>query len=121
MKKNGDFQTTEPVLTGRDAYINQLKNGKIVSFRGKGNSMTPKIKSGQKCTYSPVLSPDDVKKGDMVYCHVGKYYFTHLVTAIKNENNDILFQISNNHGHVNGWCNINNIFGKVIAIEGKSI
>jgi hypothetical protein len=112
---------TERVLRGREAYIARLKNGETISFRSKGNSMTPRIKSGDKCTYIPVNDTEDISKGDMVYCHVGKYYFTHLVTGIKGSGKDTLFQISNNHGYVNDWIPISQIYGKVIQINGKPV
>ena len=102
-----------PVLTGRQAYIARLRAGETVSFRETGNSMTPKIRSRQKCTYSPVLSPADVNVGDAVFCKVAGNHFTHLITAIRGAQ----YQISNNHGHVNGWTTLDKIFGKVIAIE----
>jgi hypothetical protein len=106
-------RTIAPVLTGKAAYIARLRAGETVSFREGGNSMTPRTKSRQKCTYTPVLAPYDVKVGDAVFCKVGGSYFTHLVTAIRGDQ----YQISNNHGHVNGWISLNNIFGKVVAIE----
>ncbi len=102
-----------PVLRGRDAWIARLKAGETVAFREGGNSMTPRIKSRQKCTYSPVSSIDDVKIGDAVFCRVGGSYFTHLITAIRGDE----VQISNNHGHVNGWTKIENVIGRVIKIE----
>ena len=75
--------------------------------------MTPRIKSRQKCTYIPVQSMADIQVGDAVFCRVGSSYFTHLVTAIKGEQ----VQISNNHGHVNGWITLDAIFGRVIRVE----
>ena len=101
------------MLTGKAAWIARLRAGENVSFREGGNSMTPRIKSRQKCTYSPVNSIDDIEVGDAVFCRVGGSYFTHLVSAKKGEQ----VQISNNHGHVNGWTSIQNVFGKVIQIE----
>ena len=109
-KKRGAGET---VLTGKAAWIARLRAGENVSFREGGNSMTPRIKSRQKCTYSPVGSIDDIQVGDAVFCRVGGSYFTHLVSAKKGEQ----VQISNNHGHVNGWTSIANVFGKVIHIE----
>jgi len=102
-----------PVLMGRQAYIARLRAGETVSFREGGNSMTPRIKSRQKCTYTPVLNATDVKVGDAVFCKVGGSYFTHLITAIRGDQ----YQISNNHGHVNGWITLDSIFGKVVSIE----
>ena len=105
--------TTAPPLTGRQAYIARLRAGETVSFRETGNSMVPRIRSRQKCTYAPVASPADVNVGDAVFCKVAGNYFTHLVTAIKGTQ----YQISNNHGHVNGWTTLDKIFGRVIAVE----
>lgn len=105
--------TPAVVLTGRQAYIARLRAGETVSFREGGNSMTPRIRSRQKCTYAPVHSPADIRVGDAVFCKVAGNYFTHLITAIRRSQ----YQISNNHGHVNGWTTLDNIFGKVIAID----
>lgn len=102
----------EATLTGRDAWIARLKAGETVSFRESGNSMTPRIKHREKCTYAPVTGIDDIQVGDTVFCKVGSSFFTHLVTGIR----DHQVQISNNHGHVNGWTKIENVFGKVIKI-----
>ena len=108
-KKNNQ----EPTLTGKAAYIARLRAGETVSFREGGNSMTPRIKSRQKCTYKPVLASEDVSVGDAVFCKVGGSYFTHLISAARGDQ----YQISNNHGHVNGWITLSNIYGKMIAIE----
>lgn len=91
-------------------YIEKLQKGEEVKMSPKGNSMTPKIKSGQEIIISPDVS--DVKKGDIVFCKVKGKFFIHLVSAIKGKK----YQISNNHGYVNGWVSKSNIFGKVIKI-----
>lgn len=83
--------------------------------------MVPRIKSGERCTYEPVPESDQIRKGDMVYCNVGKYFFTHLVTGKKGSGKDTLFQISNNHGHVNGWIPRSKIFGKVTHVEDRPV
>jgi hypothetical protein len=90
-----------------------LRDGETVAFREGGNSMTPRIKHRQKCTYAPVQTPADVKVGDAVFCKVKGRYFTHLVTAIRGDQ----YQISNNHNHVNGWITLEAIFGRVIEVE----
>ncbi len=105
-------------LQGKAAWIARLKAGETVSFRESGNSMHPRIKHRQKCTYAPITSPDDVKVGDYVFCKVGPWTLTHMITAIKGDpQNGFLYQISNNHGHVNGWTGLDKLYGKVIAIE----
>lgn len=87
-----------------------LEEGKTFETSEKGNSMVPLLKSGQKHVLEPI-NIEDVEIGDIVFCKVKGSYFTHLVTA-KNETKGV--QISNNHGHVNGWTK--NVFGKVIKI-----
>lgn len=92
--------------------IEQLQEGKTIKFRPKGNSMTPKIKSGQLCTVEPTQN-HIIEKGDVVYCKVKGRQFLHLVSAIKGER----FQISNNKGHVNGWIGKDQIFGKLVEVS----
>lgn len=101
----------------RKSYIlEKLETDGVVSYRGKGNSMTPKIKSGDKVTVKRVIS-SVLRKGDIVYCKVNGSYFLHLITAIKGNQ----YQISNNHGHVNGWITDKSIFGLCVAIEDEEI
>ena len=107
----------EEIVTGHAAYAKRLKSGESISFRSYGNSMTPIIKSGMKCTYSPVLEAKDIKVGDAVFCRIGKFYYTHLITNIQQKGENTLYQISNNHGRVNGQITISQIFGKVIKTE----
>jgi len=111
----------EPVLRGYDAYRVKLNAGENVSFRESGNSMKPRILHRQECTYAPVNSHEDVKKGDCVWCKVKGRYYTHLVSAKKAVDGGFLYQISNNQGHVNGWIGLDSIFAKVIAIEGVAV
>ncbi len=81
-------------LVGRDAYIARLRAGETVQFRESGNSMSPRIKHRQLCTYAPVSKPADVEVGDAVFCKVGSNYYTHLVKAIRGDQ----YQISNLKG-----------------------
>ena len=77
--------------------------------------MVPRIKSRELCTYAPVLTDDDVKEGDVVFCRVGGHYYTHLVhTKQKVADGSFRFQIGNMRGNINGWTGLNNIFGRVI-------
>ena len=87
-----------------------LEKGETLITSEKGNSMTPIIKSGQKHKLIP-CTIDDVEIGDIVYCKVKGRYFTHLVTA---KNTQRGLQISNNHGHVNGWTK--KVYGKITEI-----
>ena len=93
-------------------HVKNLKEGKTVQFRPKGSSMTPRIESGQLVTVSPV-DPESVEKGDVVLCKVNGHFYVHLVTAVQGKR----VQISNNHGHVNGWVGHNGIYGRVTKVE----
>jgi len=93
-------------------YIEALKEGKTVSFRPRGESMSPKIESGQLCTVAPV-DISTLQKGDIVLCKVHGSEYLHLIKAIEGNR----FQIGNNRGGINGWIGPNGIFGKLISVE----
>lgn len=99
--------------------IARLKAGETVTFRGKGNSMVPIIYSGQEETLEPIADPSTIRKGDAVFCKVRGNVFTHKVTGIRKNGEKLEFQISNNHGHVNGWTSQDHLYGRLIAIDGK--
>lgn len=90
--------------------VKELSEGRSVTLKPKGNSMTPLIRSGQRIVLSPVDCAD-VKVGDAVLAKVKGNFYIHKVTAI---GDDGRFQISNNHGHVNGWSR--QVYGKVTEI-----
>lgn len=90
--------------------IEKLLNGETFTTSEKGNSMTPLIKSGQEHILAPIKL-EDVKIDDIVFCKVAGHLYTHLVTGLNTKRG---VQISNNHGHVNGWTK--NVFGKVIKV-----
>jgi hypothetical protein len=50
-------------------YITKLQAGETVSFRPRGNSMSPRIESGQLCTVVPV-DAGTLAAGDIVLCKV---------------------------------------------------
>lgn len=87
--------------------VEPLKSGNTVVVRGIGNSMTPKLLSGQLVTVDPVNKMTMLKKGDIVLCKVHGSVFMHLISAIRGDQ----YQISNNHGHVNGWITRSSIYG----------
>jgi len=97
-----------------DHAIAALNRGENITIRPKGNSMTPRIKSGDPITISPIEDKARLKKGDIVLCKVGGRKFCHLISAI--EGDGVRFQISNNHGHVNGWVGPGCIYGKVTRV-----
>lgn len=94
--------------------VEALKNEKTITFNPRGNSMTPKIKSGQSVTIERLSDKDKefLRKGDIVFCKVGGNYYLHLISAITPAQKRC--QISNNHGKVNGWTDFSNVFAKLI-------
>lgn len=96
-------------------HIENLKKGEQVSFRPKGNSMLPRIESGDLVTVSPDIS--DIKEEDILFCKVKGKYYVHLLKAIKTEGDKKVYLIGNNKGGTNGWITKNGIFGKVIEVS----
>lgn len=95
------------------SYIAALQQGLTVSFRPHGNSMLPKIRSGDLCTVEPVTDASTLAIGDVVLCKVGKSQYLHLITAREGGR----VRISNNHGHHNGWANPQAVYGKLIKVQ----
>lgn len=80
---------------------------------GFGQSMTPILKSGQPVKCEPVTKDTVLRKNDIVMCKVKGHFYLHKISAIRN---GVSYQISNNHGHVNGWISRNGIYGLVTEI-----
>ncbi len=94
-----------------DFHIASLKEGKTVQFRPHGNSMAGRVESGQLVTVEPA---GDITVGSVVLCKVNGSQYLHLVSAV---GQDGRYQISNNKGHVNGWCVHDNVFGVLTKVE----
>jgi len=60
-------------------HVEKLREEGKVAFRPKGNSMVPRINSGDLVTVS--LSKE-YNIGDVVLCKVGRNHYVHLVKAI---------------------------------------
>lgn len=99
-------------MSWADRHIERLEAGETVSFRPKGNSMTPLIKSGDLCTVSPVADRQ-LQRRDIVLCKVAGNQYLHLISAIRGDE----IQISNNHGRVNGWTSRDKIYGVLDRVE----
>lgn len=98
-------------MSWADNYIKDLKEGKVVQFRPRGNSMTGKVNDGQLVTVTPGIAAE---QGNVVLCKVSGQQYLHLVKAI---GSDGRLQIGNNKGHINGWTTPENVFGVVTKIE----
>ena len=78
--------------------------------------MTPIIKSRQLVRVVPVAGAA-VGKGDVVLAKVGGRFFLHKVSAVRGDR----VQISNNHGHVNGWTTRGRVYGIVAMVDGVEV
>lgn len=91
--------------------VSRLENGEDVTINPRGQSMTPRIKSRQSVTISPV-GDTPIEEGMVVLAKVRGRYYLHLVTVV--DGNRV--QISNNHGFVNGWTTLDKVFGIVTEV-----
>lgn len=98
------------------ALIKKLQRDEAVTFKPRGNSMEPLVKSGQKCLVIP-FNANKFKVGDIVLCKVKGSEYLHLIKAIRKGQ----FQIGNNKGGINGWISSNSIYGKLIRVDGRLI
>lgn len=89
--------------------VERLNSGEVVKINPKGQSMTPRILSGDAVEIWPVADHGALKVGDVVLAKVKGRYYLHLISAIDGDR----IQISNNHGHVNGWTHISKVYGWV--------
>lgn len=108
MKYSYTYEGKENAITAE-----HLKRGEICKIVGYGQSMTPLLMSGQPVICIPVTENTILKKNDIVFCKVKGNYYLHKISAIKN---GVSYQISNNHGHINGTISRNNIYGLVVKI-----
>lgn len=90
-----------------------LAAGQTVQTRPSGNSMTPRINSKDLCTIRPYVVNETLRKGDIVLAKVRGNYYLHQVSGHKPGQ----VQISNNHGHVNGWTSLANIYGVLVSVQ----
>jgi len=105
-------------MARRNFVLETLLDKGEVTWKPHGNSMTPKINSGDQVRVKKV----DVKAlrvGDAVYAKVKGNYYLHLLSAIDESKGR--YQISNNHGHVNGWVAEDAVFGVCVQVEEKVI
>lgn len=91
--------------------VERLEAGEDVTIRPSGQSMTPRIRSKQPVTLSP-LGDLPIEVGMIVLARVKGRFYLHLVTA--RDGNRV--QISNNHGYVNGWTTTERVYGVVAKI-----
>lgn len=99
-------------------YPALLNGGCAVEFKGRGSSMTPLIKSGDRVRVEP-LAGRQLKVGDIVLAKVaGRLYLHKISSLVAFEDNRTRIQISNNHGHINGWTTADKVYGIFAGVVG---
>ena len=97
-----------------------LLKGKTVAYRQSTWSLHPRVSSNNLCSYIPVRYPEQVNKGDVVFCIVqprGLYYARLVHTKEWNyKARKHKFWISNVKGRINGHCFIEHIYGKLVLV-----
>jgi hypothetical protein len=104
-------------MNTKDLMVERLRRGEVIEgYREGGNSMTPRIRHRQPVNIHPRQTRQHPPTpGDIVFCKVHGRYMMHLVTVVDGDR----YQISNNHGHVNGWTTLDKIYGYVsIQVAG---
>jgi len=96
--------------------IEALQDGRQVTYRPRGHSMTPLIHSGDTVTLSPACRAYyyyEPRIGDIVLARVRGRVYLHMVKARQGKR----YLIGNNHGHNNGWTSRANIYGQVTYVQ----
>lgn len=105
-------------MARKNFVLETLLDKGVVSWKPHGNSMTPKINSGDQVVVK-MVSASACRVGDAVYAKVKGSYYLHLLSAIDETHGR--YQISNNHGHVNGWVNADAVYGVCVQVKDKVI
>lgn len=98
-----------------DAAIETLKLGLEARFRPKGDSMEPRIRSGQMAVVQPITSPYALNRGDIVLCTVGRHQYLHQVLQIDGGKRQVL--IGNMKGKENGWTTFERVYGRLTEVR----
>lgn len=94
-------------MSWADAAIAKLLAGGEAKIRPRGNSMTPRIHSGDRVTLRSA-GVGDVEKGEVVLARVHGIVYLHYVLAKEEDR----VQIGNARGRINGWTRT--VYGKVV-------
>ena len=91
-----------------------------MQYRSSGWSLWPLVHGNDVCMYEPVLHPETIREGDIVFCEVqpGDRFYAHKVHKIYRANCIRYFDIGNNHDppRINGWCQDHHIYGRLIEV-----
>lgn len=92
--------------------IEALQRGETVKIKPRGDSMKPRVNSGDEVTLIP---PKELYVDNIVLVKVRGNYYLHAIKAIDKNR----YLIGNNRGHVNGWVSKNAIYGLATTVIRK--
>ena len=103
-----------------DRVVKILEDDTAAKFKVSGTSMTPRVKDGEYVTVRKLRADEDPRKGDIVLARVEGSLYLHLVSAIEKEKGRVKrVQISNNHGHVNGWTPRDKVYALLVKLPAR--
>ena len=104
-----------------------LQSGESVQFRSSGNSLRPKVQSGDVTMWEPVTEEGcaDLKVGDIVFCRPQpkNYFYGHAIHEINQWSDGRTYWVISNlkkgsEFKINGWCLAEHIYGKLMEVSG---
>ncbi len=98
----------------RKIAVGVLEKEGDVRLRCNGRSMMPLFAPGESLFIKKV-PVSKIRVGDAVFCKIKGNLQVHKVTAIDKNR----WQISNNHGFVNGWIGESAIYGLCVMAESR--
>ena len=105
----------------RDHMIKDLLVSKrSVQFRSTGDSLAPRVRSGDVTMWEPVTDHSVLKVRDVVFCSVqpGDRFYGHMIHNIGDWHGTKYWDIGNISGRINGWCFAEHIFGVLVDRSG---
>ena len=101
--KNPEFINGIKVINSPHLAIDMLNNGIELARFEFGNSMSPKLLSGEYCILKPLKNGEEANVGDAVFCKVNGIVMTHMVLSKKNKDSKVEYLISDTYGNIYGW------------------
>lgn len=96
-------------MNERAAWYQLAGGEESVTFKPRGHSMEPLIRDRELITVRRLGLAEALVSGDIVLAKVRGRTYLHKVSAVDGHR----VQISNNHGHINGWTSRANVVGKL--------
>ena len=97
-----------------------LVSKRSVQFRSSGDSLAPRVRSGDVTMWEPITDHSSLEVGDVVFCAVqpGDRFYGHMIHDIGEWHGATYWSIGNmkDPPHINGWCSAEHIFGRLMEV-----